>query len=50
MSIQKAIQNIRQKNLDEMRNNLQSALTEKAVQKLEEKKVVIAQNYFGKSK
>lgn len=50
MSIQKAIQNIRQKNLDEMKNNLQAALTEKAVQKLEEKKVVIAQSYFGKRK
>jgi hypothetical protein len=50
MSIQKAIQNIRQKNLDEMKNNLQAALTEKAVNKLEEKKVVIAQNYFGKRK
>lgn len=50
MSIQKAIQNIRQKNLDEMKSNFQAALTEKAVQKLEEKKVTIAQNYFGKRK
>ena len=47
MYIKEAIQNILDKNLDEMKNNLQAALTEKAVMQLEEKKIKIAQGYFG---
>ncbi len=50
MSIKNALSNIIEGNLDAMRQNFSSALTEKAVQKLEEKKISIAQNYFGKSK
>ena len=50
MSINKALVNILEGNLDEMRQNFSSALTTKAVEKLEERKIVIAQNYFGKSK
>jgi hypothetical protein len=30
-----------------MKENINSALTTKAVEKLEEKKIIIAQNYFG---
>ena len=47
MSIKNALSNIIEGNLDAMRQNFSSALTEKAVQKLEEKKVEIAKNYFG---
>ena len=47
MYIKEAIQNILEKNLDEMKNNFQAALTEKAVTQLEEKKIKIAQGYFG---
>ena len=50
MSIDKALFNILEGNLDEMRQNFSSALTTKAVEKLEERKIEIAQNYFGKSK
>jgi uncharacterized protein affecting Mg2+/Co2+ transport len=47
MSIKNALSNILEGNLDAMRQNFSFALTEKAVQKLEEKKINIAQNYFG---
>jgi hypothetical protein len=50
MSIKNALSNILEGNLDAMRQNFSSTLTEKAVQKLEEKKVEIAQNYFGQVK
>jgi hypothetical protein len=50
MSIKNALSNILEGNLDAMRQNFSSSLTEKAVQKLEEKKVEIAQNYFGQVK
>jgi hypothetical protein len=48
MHIQEAIKNIREKKLEQMKDNFNSALTTKAMQKLEEKKIAIAQNYFGK--
>lgn len=47
MSIKRALDNILEGNLDEMRQNFSSALTTKAVEKLEERKIDIAKNYFG---
>lgn len=47
MSINKAIENIFEGKLDEMRQNFSAALTSKAVEKLEERKIQIAENYFG---
>lgn len=47
MHSKEAIKNIREKKLDEMKQNFNAALTTKAVQKLEEKKISIAKNYFG---
>jgi hypothetical protein len=47
MSIKKALGSILEGNLDEMRQNFSSALTTKAVEKLEERKIDIAKNYFG---
>jgi hypothetical protein len=47
MSVNKAISNILDKNLDEMRVNFSSALSEKAVMKLDEKKAKIGKGYFG---
>lgn len=49
MYIKEAIKNIVDKKLDVMKENFNSALTEKAVQKLEEKKINIAKQYFGQS-
>jgi hypothetical protein len=50
MTIKNALHNILEGNLDEMRKNFSSAITTKAVEKLEERKIEIAQSYFGKSK
>jgi flagellar basal body-associated protein FliL len=50
MSVNKALDNILEGKLDEMRDNLSAALSTKAVEKLEERKIEIAQNYFGKTK
>lgn len=47
MTIKNALNNILEGNLDEMRQNFSSALTTKAVEKLEERKIEIAKNYFG---
>jgi hypothetical protein len=47
MSINKAIENIMEGNLDEMRSNFSATLTEKAAVKLDERKIEIAKNYFG---
>lgn len=49
MHIQEAIKNIAEKNLKEMKQNFDNALAEKAMQKLEERKIEIAQNYFGQT-
>lgn len=45
--IKEALSNIIEGNLDAMRQNFSSALMEKAVQKLEEKKIDIAESYFA---
>ena len=47
MSIDRALDNIFEGKLDEMRSNFSAALSTKAVEKLEERKIEIAQNYFG---
>lgn len=47
MSINRAIENIFEGKLDEMRQNFSAAITSKAVEKLEERKIEIAENYFG---
>lgn len=47
MSINKALDNILEGKLDEMRENFSAALSTKAVEKLEERKIEIAQSYFG---
>lgn len=50
MHVKEALNNILEKKLDVMKENLESALTEKAMQKLEERKIEIAQNYFSEEK
>lgn len=50
MSTKEAIGNIIEGNLDAMRQNFSSALSTKAVEKLEERKIEIARNYFGQKK
>ena len=45
--IQEAIGNIMEENLHEMKNNLLTALQEKTMEKLEERKKEIAANYFA---
>jgi hypothetical protein len=47
-TVKEAIVNIREKKLEQMKENFNSALTSKAVEKLEEKKIDIAKNYFAK--
>lgn len=47
MSVNKALENILENRLDDMRTNFTNALTTKAVEKLEERKIDIAQQYFG---
>lgn len=47
MLIKEAIKNIREKKLEQMKENFNAALTTKAVEKLEEKKQTIAKTYFG---
>lgn len=48
MYIKEAIQNIAEKKLDEMKQNVYAALSEKAVYKLEEKKIDMAKAFFAK--
>jgi len=50
MSVNKALDSILTNKLDEMRQNFSSALTTKAVEKLEERKIEIAQSYFSQTK
>lgn len=50
MSIRQGLRNILENNLDGMKQNFSSAITEKAMHKLEEKKIGIAKNYFAKEK
>jgi len=47
MSVNKALENILEGNLDAMRTHLSNTLATKAVEKLEERKIDIAQGYFG---
>lgn len=47
MSVNKALNSILEGKLDEMRTEFSNALATKAVEKLEERKIEIAQNYFG---
>ena len=48
MSVNKALDSILNKNLDEMRTQFSNVMSSKAVEKLEERKIEIAKNYFGK--
>lgn len=48
MYIKEAIQNIAEKKLDEMKQNIYAALSEKAVGLLEEKKIDMAKAFFAK--
>ena len=50
MSVNKALNNILEGKLDEMRTNFSTTLSTKAVEKLEERKIEIAKNYFGQTK
>ena len=50
MLVNKALDIVLAGKLDEMRTNFSSALTTKAVEKLEERKIEIAKNYFGQTK
>ena len=50
MSVEKAIGNILERNLDDMRVNFSSALSEKAVMKMDQKKAEIGKTYFGMTK
>jgi hypothetical protein len=50
MSVNKALHSILEGKLDDMRSNFSSALSTKAVEKLEERKIDIAQKYFGQTK
>jgi hypothetical protein len=47
MYIKEALDSIVEKNLDLMKENFNNALTEKAIHKLEERKIDIAQGYFA---
>jgi hypothetical protein len=47
MAIQKAIEFVLENKLDKMREEFSNAITVKAVEKLEEKKIELAKSYFG---
>jgi hypothetical protein len=48
MSIKNALNHIMNGNLDAMRSELSAEMTSKAMDRLEEKKLDIANSYFGK--
>ena len=48
VKIKEALKNIQEKKFDLMRENFNTALAQKAAEKLEEMKVNIASSYFGK--
>ena len=50
MSIKTAVKYIVEGKLDQMKSELNAVLSEKAITKLEEKKIDIAKSYFGQSK
>lgn len=45
--IRKSLTSLMEGNLDKMRDKLNEALTKKAMQQLDERKIEIAKNYFG---
>lgn len=47
MATKDIITHMLENNLDKMRNEINSTLTVKAVERLEEKKIDIAKSYFG---
>lgn len=49
-TIKEALNRILENDLDGMRNAFNAAITERAVDKLEERKVQIASSYFGSKK
>lgn len=48
--IQRAIYNIVEKNLDAMRNNFNKVLSEKAMNKIDERKKDVANTYFDQKR
>jgi hypothetical protein len=48
MKVKEAIKNIREKKLEQMKENFNVALTSKAVEKLEERKIEVAKTFFEK--
>lgn len=50
MSIKAAIDALQAGKLDAMKQQFSSTLTEKAINKLEEKKIQVAKNYLGTKK
>lgn len=50
MSIKDGLKYMAENDLSKMKKAFESILSEKAVNKLEEKKILIAKNYFGKDK
>ncbi|MFM1969670.1 MAG: hypothetical protein RL152_1047 [Bacteroidota bacterium] len=50
MKTESIINNLLEKNLDELRNNINTILAEKAADKLEEMKLGIASNFFDLNK
>lgn len=50
MSVNKALDSVLAGKLDEMRTQFSNALSTKAVEKLEERKIEIAKSYFGQTK
>ena len=50
MSIERALDSLMRNKLDDMRTEFNNALTTRAIEKLEERKIDIAKNYFGQSK
>lgn len=48
--INEAIENVMENNLDQMRENFFKSLSQRAAERLEERKLEIASSYFGISK
>jgi hypothetical protein len=48
MKIRQALISLSENKLEEMNNNLRAALTQKAAEKLEEKKMEMANKFFNK--
>jgi hypothetical protein len=50
MEVKNAIESLIENDLEGMRSTFNTILTTKAVEKLEERKIDIARNYFGEDK